>query len=64
MFNTLRLSIEVLTEILTAEVFAVEVFVEILVEILIKLTGGIKLKVLLIAICYWNSFKSYTSFST
>ena len=67
---------EVLTEILTAEVLAAEVlakvFAEILAEILAELTtkiaaeiaGGTELKVLLMAIRYWNSLKSYTSFST
>ena len=74
-FDALRLSVEVLTEVLTVEVLAVEVltkvFVEILTEILAELTAEIaaeitsrtELKVLLMAVYYWNSLKSYTSFS-
>ena len=74
-FNILRLSIEVLTEVLAAEVLAVEVLAEVLTEILAEIlveltaeitaeiTGGTELKVLLIAVRYWNSLESYTSFS-
>ena len=57
-FNTLRLSIEVLIEVLTAEVLAAEVLAEVLTEILTELTSGIELKVLLIIICCWDSLKS------
>jgi hypothetical protein len=45
-----------------AEVFA-EVLTEILAEILIEILGGMELEVLLVAICCWDSLKSYTSFS-
>ena len=72
MFDALRLSIKVLIEVLTAEVLAVEVLAEVLMEILteilaeltIEITSRTKLKVLLMAVYYWNSLKSYTSFST
>ena len=68
MFNALRLSIEVLAEVLAAEVLAVEVLAEVLMEILaelaVEIAGGTELEVLLIVVCYWNSLKSYTSFST
>ena len=76
-FDALRLSMEVLikvlaAEVLTAEVLAAEVLAEILAEILAELTteiateiaGRTELKVLLIAVRYWNSLESYTSFST
>ena len=61
---------EVLTEIL-AEIL-IEIFTEVLTEILTELateiaaeiTGGTELKVLLIAVRYWNSLESYTSFGT
>ena len=76
MFDSLRLSVEVLAEVLAAEVLAVEVLAEVLVEILteiltklaaelaMEIISRTELKVLLIAICYWDSLKSYTSFST
>ena len=79
-FDALRLSVEVLAEVLAAEVLAAEVLAEVLAEILVEIlteilaelameiaaeiAGGTELKVLLMAICYWNSLKSYTSFST
>ena len=71
MFNALRLSIEVLAEVFAAEVLAVkvlaevltEILAEILTEILVELAGGTGL-VLLMAVHYWNSLESYTSFST
>ena len=78
-FDALRLSVEVLAEVLAAEVFAAEVLAEVLVEILAEIlteiltelaaeiaaeiAGGTELKVLLMAVRYWNSLKSYTSFS-
>jgi hypothetical protein len=67
--------VEVFIEILTAEVLTVkvlaEVFTEIFMEILAELTaeitaeiaGGMEFKVLFMAIYYWDSLKSYTSFS-
>ena len=65
-FDALRLSIEVLAEVLAAEVLAAEVLAEvladILAEILAELTGGTELEVLLMAVRYWNSLESYTSF--
>jgi hypothetical protein len=75
-FNTLRLSVEVLAEVLAIKVLAVEVlaevFAEILVEILAELAaeiaaeiaGGTELEVLFVAVRYWDSLESYTSFST
>ena len=70
-FDALRLSVEVLAEVLAAEVLAAEVLAEVLTEILAELTAEIaaeiasrtELKVLLMAVYYWNSLKSYTSFS-
>ena len=66
-FNALRLFVEVLTEVLAMEVLAAEVLAEVLVEILaeifVELASKIELKVLLMAVCYWNSLKSYTSFN-
>ena len=47
-FDALRLSVEVLAEILA--------------EILAELAGGTELEVLLVAVRYWDSLKSYTSF--
>ena len=46
----------------TAEIL-VEVLMEILAEILTEIFSRMELEVLLIAICYWDSFKSYTSFN-
>jgi hypothetical protein len=75
-FDALRLSVEVLAEVLTAEVLAAEVLAKVLAEIFteilaeltaeiaVEITGGMELEVLLIAIRYWNSLKSYTSFGT
>ena len=67
---------EVLAKVLTAEILAVEVLAEVLIKILVEIlaelaveiaaeiASGTELKVLLVAVRYWNSLKSYTSFST
>ena len=34
---------------------------EIATEFAAEIAGGMELKVLLVAICYWNSLESYTS---
>ena len=61
-FDSLRLSVEVLAEVLAAEVLAVEVLAEVLAEIfaeiLAELAGGTELEVLLIAVCCWDSLES------
>jgi hypothetical protein len=73
-FDALRLSVEVLMEVLAVEVLAAEVLAEVLVEILaeilaelaaeiaVEIAGGMELEVLFVAVRYWNSLKSYTSF--
>jgi hypothetical protein len=74
-FNALRLSVEVLAEVLAAEVLAAEVLAEVLAEILaeilaelaaeiaVEIAGGTELEVLFVAVHYWDSLESYTSFS-
>ena len=73
-FNSLRLSIVVtakaLTEIaaevlikVTAEI-AVKATTEATIELIADILSRTELKVLLIAIYYWDSLKSYISFST
>ena len=57
-FDALKLSVEVLAEVLA------EILAELAAEIAAEIAGGIGLKVLLVAVRYWNSLKSYTSFNT